>query len=116
MIDTNVGVSEFGMVGLGTMGRNLLLNIADHGRSVSGYDLGQDKVDLLSSESQGRPTIGFTDAAAFAKSLKRPRCITMLVPAGSPVDAVIQSFKPFLEPGDLIIDGGNSYFKDTDRR
>ncbi len=116
MIDTNVGVSEFGMVGLGTMGRNLLLNIADHGRSVSGYDLGQDKVDLLASESQGRPTLGFTDAAAFAKSLRRPRCITMLVPAGSPVDAVIQSFKPYLEPGDLIIDGGNSYFKDTDRR
>jgi len=116
MIDTNIGVSEFGMVGLGTMGRNLLLNIADHGRSVSGYDLGQDKVDLLASESQGRPTLGFTDAAAFAKSLRRPRCITMLVPAGSPVDAVIQSFKPYLEPGDLIIDGGNSYFKDTDRR
>jgi 6-phosphogluconate dehydrogenase len=116
MIDTSIGVSEFGMVGLGTMGRNLLLNIADHGRSVSGYDLGQDKVDLLASESQGRHTMGFTDAAAFAKSLKRPRCITMLVPAGSPVDAVIQSFKPYLEPGDLIIDGGNSYFKDTDRR
>ena len=116
MIDTNVGVSEFGMVGLGTMGRNLLLNIADHNRSVSGYDLGQDKVDLLASESQGHPTMGFTDAAAFAKSLKRPRCITMLVPAGKPVDAVIETFRPYLEPGDLIIDGGNSYFKDTDRR
>jgi 6-phosphogluconate dehydrogenase len=104
------------MVGLGTMGRNLLLNIADHGRSVSGFDLGQDKVDLLASESSGRPTMGFTDAKAFAQSLKRPRCVTMLVPAGAPVDSVIATLKPYLEPGDLIIDGGNSYFKDTDRR
>jgi 6-phosphogluconate dehydrogenase len=116
MIDTQVGVSEFGMVGLGTMGRNLLLNIADHGRSVSGFDLHQEQVDLLASDSQGRPTMGFTDAQKFVASLRKPRCITMLVPAGSPVDAVIATFKPFLEPGDLLIDSGNSYFKDTDRR
>src|SRR5580698_6724333 len=116
MIETNVGVSEFGMVGLGTMGRNLLLNIADHGRSVSGFDLHQDQVELLATESAGKPTMGFTDVKAFVASLKKPRCITMLVPAGSPVDVVIATFKPLLEPGDLLIDSGNSYFKDTDRR
>ncbi|HEY3780061.1 MAG TPA: NADP-dependent phosphogluconate dehydrogenase [Fimbriimonadaceae bacterium] len=116
MIDTQVGVSEFGMVGLGTMGRNLLLNIADHGRSVSGFDLNQQQVDLLATESAGKPTMGFTDVANFVASLRKPRCITMLVPAGSPVDSVIATFKPFLEPGDLLIDSGNSYFKDTDRR
>jgi 6-phosphogluconate dehydrogenase len=116
MIETQEAVSEFGMVGLGVMGRNLLLNIAEHGRSVSGYDLGQDKVDALHSEAGGKPARGFTDLQAFVKSLKTPRCITMLVPAGDPVDQVIASFKPYLEPGDLLIDSGNSYYKDTDRR
>jgi len=116
MIDTQIGLSEFGMVGLGTMGRNLLLNIAEHGRSVSGYDTNQKQIDALHSEASGKPVQGFADVKAFVQSLKKPRCITMLVPAGSPVGSVINTFRPYLEPGDLLIDSGNSYFKDTDRR
>ena len=116
MIDTQVGVSEFGMVGLGVMGRNLLLNIAEHGHSVSGYDTNQKQVDSLHEEASGKPAQGFTDVKEFVNSLRKPRCITMLVPAGSPVDSVIETFRPYLEPGDLLIDSGNSYYKDTDRR
>lgn len=116
MVNTEIGLSEFGMVGLGTMGRNLLLNIADHGRSVSGYDLTQTQVDALKAEAEDRPIQAFSDLQAFVRSLRKPRCITMLVPAGAPVDSVIAAFKPYLEPGDLLIDSGNSFFKDTDRR
>jgi 6-phosphogluconate dehydrogenase len=116
MIDTQVGVSEFGMIGLGTMGRNLLLNMAEHGRSVSGYDLSQASVDKLRQEARGMPVQAFADLQEFVRSLKRPRCITMLVPAGKPVDDVIATYRPLLEAGDLLIDSGNSYFKDTDRR
>lgn len=108
--------THFGMVGLGVMGRNLLLNIADHGIPVSGYDTNQQQVDRLHSEAAGKPARGFTDLKQFVGSLARPRSIMMLVPAGAPVDSVISTFKPLLEPDDFLIDSGNSYFKDTDRR
>ena len=71
MIDTQIGLSEFGMVGLGTMGRNLLLNIAEHGRSVSGYDTNQKQVDALHSEASGKPVQGFADVKAFVQSFRR---------------------------------------------
>lgn len=107
---------DFGMVGLGTMGRALLLNMADHDFAVAGLDTDQGKVDALHSEGSGKPVKGFLDAASFVASIRKPRAIMMLVPAGAPVDSVIHSLAPHLEQGDFLIDGGNSYFKDTDRR
>jgi len=113
MAETNF---DFGMVGLGTMGRALLMNMADHGFAVAGLDTDKGKVDALHAEGEGKKVQGFTDAAEFVKSIRKPRAIMMLVPAGAPVDSVMHSLTPMLEEGDFLIDGGNSYFKDTDRR
>ena len=107
---------DFGMIGLGTMGRNLLLNLADHGASVAGFDLDTSKVEALKTEGAGKQVEGFSDLKAFVAALRKPRAMMMLVPAGAPVDSVLASLDGLIEPGDLVIDGGNSYFKDTDRR
>jgi 6-phosphogluconate dehydrogenase len=104
------------MIGLGVMGRNLALNIADHGFAVAGYNRSLDKVALLEKEAEGRSAYGAKSEEEIAKSLKKPRAVMMMVPAGNPVDQVIRDLLPYLEPGDLIIDGGNSYYKDTDIR
>ncbi|MBO2007920.1 NADP-dependent phosphogluconate dehydrogenase [Siccationidurans soli] len=104
------------MIGLGTMGRNLLLNLADHGFSVAGYDKDPDKIGLLAKEGAGKPAEGFADLTSFLGSIKTPRAIMMLVPAGPIVDSVIAELEPLLAPGDIIIDGGNSHFTDTERR
>src|SRR5690349_15118538 len=101
---------EFGMVGLGTMGRSLLLNIADHGVAVAGLDTDSAKAATLKSEGEGKRVEGTTDAKAFVAMLRKPRAIMMLVPAGAPVDAVIAQISPLLDKGDILIDGGNSYF------
>ncbi|GAB3902587.1 NADP-dependent phosphogluconate dehydrogenase [Larkinella knui] len=101
------------MIGLGTMGRNLLLNMADHGFPVAGYDINPDQVAGFEKEGEGKPVKGFTDLKAMTQSLTKPRAIMMLVPAGKPVDSVIENLLPLLEPGDIIIDGGNSHFTDT---
>ncbi len=105
---------DFGMVGLGTMGRNLALNIADHGHTVAGYARSQEKADYFSSFHEN--VHGIADYKAFVLSIRKPRAIMILVPAGAATDDVIAELKPFLEPADFIIDGGNAYFKDTDRR
>jgi 6-phosphogluconate dehydrogenase len=107
---------EIGMVGLGVMGRNFLLNMADHGFSVTGYDKDLAKVEALHRESEQRDVRGVAEVKKFVELLRSPRAIMMLVPAGAPVDSVIHDLLPHLEPGDLIIDGGNSYFKDTNLR
>ena len=107
---------EFGMVGLGVMGRNLLLNIADNNFSVIGLDLDPAKAASLESEAVGKQAKGTTSINDFVQSLRKPRAIMLLVPAGKPVDAAIESLLPLLDKGDIVIDGGNSYFPDTDRR
>jgi 6-phosphogluconate dehydrogenase len=107
---------EIGMVGLGTMGRNLVLNMADHGHAVAGYDRDAAQVAALREEAGTRPIHGAKTLKDFIGRLRRPRAVMMLVPAGAPVDAVIRDLLPHLEPGDLIIDGGNSHFSDTDLR
>ncbi len=107
---------EIGMIGLGVMGRNLLLNMADHGFSVAGHDKDESKVKALHQEAGGRDIRGASDIREFLSLLRQPRAIMMLVPAGAPVDAVIEELEPLLSKGDLIIDGGNSYFKDTNIR
>jgi len=108
--------AHFGMIGLGTMGRNFLLNIAEHGIAGVGFDLDAAKRELLLKEGAGMPVDVGVDAADFISKLETPRNIMMLVPAGAPVDAVIGRFLPLLEKNDLLIDGGNSHFTDTDRR
>lgn len=105
---------DFGMVGLGTMGKNLALNIADHGHSVAGYARSQEKADAFSVLHEN--VLGIPDYKLFVTSIRKPRAIMILVPAGEATDQVIAELKPFLEPADFIIDGGNAYFKDTDRR
>ena len=104
------------MIGLGTMGRNFLLNIAEHGISGVGFDLDAGKRDLLLKEGAGMPVDVGSDMADFIAKLESPRNIMMLVPAGPIVDSVIADLLPHLEKDDLIIDGGNSHFTDTDRR
>ena len=104
------------MIGLGTMGRNFLLNIAEHGISGVGFDLDAGKRELLLKEGAGMPVDVGNDMADFIAKLETPRNIMMLVPAGPIVDAVIADLLPHLEKDDLIIDGGNSHFTDTERR
>jgi len=105
-----------GMIGLGTMGRNIMYNMADHGFPVAGYDKSQDQVNRLKEEGKGKTVIAFEDLNAFLDSLKSPKIIMMLVPAGKIVDAVIEELKPLIQKGDIIIDAGNSHFTDTERR
>ena len=107
---------EIGMVGLGVMGRNLVLNMADHGFPVAGYDKDPAKVAALRQEAKQRDARGAADIKEFIALLRRPRAVMLLVPAGAPVDSVIKDLLPHLDKGDLIIDAGNSYFKDTDLR
>ena len=108
--------AHFGMIGLGTMGRNFLLNIAEHGISGVGVDLDAGKRELLLREGAGMPVDVGTDMADFIAKLESPRNIMMLVPAGPIVDSVIADLLPHLDKDDLIIDGGNSHFTDTERR
>jgi 6-phosphogluconate dehydrogenase len=107
---------EIGMVGLGVMGRNFVLNMADHGFAVAGYDKDAAKFEALRQEAPQREVRGAADIKEFIALLPRPRAVMMLVPAGAPVDSVIKDLLPHLDTGDLIIDAGNSYFKDTDVR
>ena len=108
--------ADIGMVGLGVMGRNLVLNIAEHGFSVAGYDNDQEKVASLQAESKGLPVSATLKIGDFVSSLKSPKIVMMLVPAGGPVDSVIAGLLPFMSPEDIIIDGGNSHFTDTEAR
>lgn len=112
----NLPQYDFGMIGLGVMGRNFLLNIADNGFSVIGLDRDAEKARSLETEGASDQIAGTTDMTAFIGQLKVPRKIMLLVPAGKPVDAVIADLLPHLDKGDLIIDGGNSFFEDTRRR
>ena len=108
---------DFGLIGLGVMGRNFILNVAENGFRVLGHDLDPGKVAALLDEGKG---IGHLDATSdlkgFISGLSRPRRIMLLVPAGRVVDQVLGELLPFLEAGDIVIDGGNSHFGDTDRR
>lgn len=105
---------DFGMIGLGTMGRNLLLNMADHGFAAIGFDKDLTKAGVLeSSATPGTKVKGTASLSEMVQQLKPPRKIMMLVPAGQAVDSVIRDLLPLLEKGDIIIDGGNSHYTDT---
>lgn len=108
---------DFAIVGLGVMGSNLLLNLADHGYAVLGYDNNPDKTTALEKQALGNTKVkGVNSVEELVQLLKVPRKIMMLVPAGKPVDDVISNLSAFVEPGDIILDGGNSHFTDTLRR
>jgi 6-phosphogluconate dehydrogenase len=108
---------DFGMIGLGVMGSNLLLNMADNGFAVIGYDTNAEKTSALESSATKDTTVkGVNTLAEMISKLKTPRKLMMLVPAGNPVDSVINDLRPLLQKGDIIIDGGNSHYTDTLRR
>jgi 6-phosphogluconate dehydrogenase len=108
--------AQFGMIGLAVMGRNLALNVEEHGFPVAVWNLETQWVDSFVNEYQGKQIIGTKTLGDFARALERPRRIMMMIKAGTPVDMTIESLKPLLEEGDVVIDGGNSYYKDTQRR
>lgn len=107
---------EIGIFGLGVMGSNVLLNMAEKGLIVAGYNRDINKIKGLGQESLKHAIHVTDDIKAFVQLLKRPRRVMLLVPAGPIVDSVIEELLPFLSTGDLIIDAGNSYFKDTNIR
>ncbi|SYZ72257.1 6-phosphogluconate dehydrogenase, NADP(+)-dependent, decarboxylating [Candidatus Zixiibacteriota bacterium] len=106
---------DIGLVGLGVMGQNLALNIADHGFSVVGMDRQEDKIKALVARGDGQNVHGVGTAAELVSKLKSPRKVLLLVPAGGPVDSAITELSANMGPGDIIIDGGNSHFTDTNR-
>ncbi len=108
---------DFGLVGLGVMGRNFILNVADNGFKAYGNDIDSEKVNSLIEEGEGIDKVNAsTDMKTFTAALTTPRKIMLLVPSGKVVDIVIENLLPHLEEGDIIIDGGNSFYTDTDRR
>ncbi|MCH2060563.1 MAG: decarboxylating NADP(+)-dependent phosphogluconate dehydrogenase [Verrucomicrobiales bacterium] len=109
--------SDFGLIGLAVMGQNLVLNIASRGFSASVYNRTiETMTDFMNGPAKGTTIQGHESLADFVSSLERPRKVMLMVQAGSPVDAVIEQLVPLLEEGDLIIDGGNSLFTDSERR
>lgn len=109
--------ADFGLIGLAVMGQNLVLNINDHGYKVAVFNRTVSKVDdFLNGTAKGTQVIGTHSIEEFVSVLKRPRRVMLLVKAGAPVDAFIETLLPHLEKGDIIIDGGNSNYNDTIRR
>ncbi len=109
--------ADIAMIGLAVMGQNLILNMDDHGFTVAVYNRTVSKVDeFLANEAKGTKVVGAHSIIELVKLLKRPRRVMMLVKAGKAVDEFIEQLLPHLEPGDIIIDGGNSHFPDTIRR
>ena len=108
--------ANFGFIGLGVMGHMLALNMERHGFRVAGYDLDEEKVKAFKTLSTGKNLLACSTLKEFTAALETPRRIMMMVPAGKPVDAVIATMSDVLEQGDLLIDGGNTHFMDTERR
>ena len=112
-----MGKKSFGMVGLGVMGQNFALNLERNGAGVAVYDLDREAATAyLEGNASGKNIEAAASLRELAALLERPRRIMLLVPAGKPVDSVIGELVPLLEQGDLIIDGGNSHFPDSQRR
>lgn len=109
-------LNTIGVIGLGVMGSNIALNMASKGEQVSVYNYTRDLTDQLVQKSSGKSIFPYFEVQDFVLSLKTPRKIFLMVTAGSPIDSVIQSLVPFLEEGDVIMEGGNSHFEDTARR
>src|SRR5215469_7204577 len=109
--------ADIALIGLAVMGQNLILNMNDHGFTVVAFNRKIEKVDhFLANAAKGTKVIGAHSLQGMVGLLKRPRRVMLMVKAGPPVDEFIEHLLPLLEPGDIIIDGGNSLFEDTARR
>src|SRR5881398_463686 len=109
--------ADIALIGLAVMGQNLILNMNDHGFTVVAFNRTVAKVDeFLGNEAKGSNVIGALSLEEMVGLLKKPRRIMLMVKAGAPVDEFIEHLIPLLEPGDILIDGGNSLFEDTNRR
>ena len=110
-------IADIGLIGLAVMGQNLVLNMNDHGFTVAVYNRTVSKVDdFLADNAAGTNVVGAHSIEELIGLLKRPRRVMLMVKAGKPVDAFIETLLPYLEPGDIIIDGGNSNYEDSIRR
>jgi 6-phosphogluconate dehydrogenase len=109
--------ADIGLVGLAVMGENLVLNMESHGYTVAVFNRTTSRVDeFVNGRAQGKKIIGCHSPKDLVAALKRPRKVMIMVKAGAPVDQVIDEFAPLLEPGDILIDGGNTHYPDTTRR
>jgi 6-phosphogluconate dehydrogenase len=111
-----VSEAQFGMIGLAVMGSNLALNVEDHGFTVAVWNREPERVRQFMAENAGKKFIGTVELQDFVRALERPRRIMLLIKAGAPVDQMLDRLQPMLEEGDVVIDGGNSWFKDTQAR
>ncbi len=110
-------LQSFGVIGLAVMGENIALNVERNGFPIAVYNRSREKTDaFMANRATGRNVKAAYELKDFVAALERPRRILVMVQAGKPVDAVIQQLKPLLDEGDIIIDGGNSWFEDTERR
>ncbi|TFG88254.1 MAG: NADP-dependent phosphogluconate dehydrogenase, partial [Hyphomicrobiales bacterium] len=108
--------ADFGIIGLRVMGRNLALNVEEHGFCVAVWNRTTQIAEKFVEENRGKRLIETKSLDELVKGVKRPRRIMLMIEAGRPVDLVIMQLRPLLERGDILIDGGNSWFKDTQRR
>src|SRR5207248_10855543 len=109
--------ADIGLIGLAVMGENLVLNMESHGYTVAVFNRTTTKVDeFLNGRGKGKKFVGAHSPQELVAAIKRPRKVMMLVKAGQAVDDTIASVAPHLEPGDILIDGGNTHFPDTTRR
>src|SRR6267143_3632861 len=108
---------DIGLIGLAVMGQNLVLNMNDHGYRVAVFNRTVSKVDdFIANEAKRTKVVGAHSIAELAEALKKPRRVMLMVKAGDTVDHMIDALLPHLEKGDIIIDGGNSLYTDTNRR
>ena len=115
-MNDSIGNSDFGLIGLAVMGQNLVLNVESRGFRVSVFNRTTDKKDEFVAAHPDKRIVGFDTLEAFVQSLARPRKVQIMVKAGAPVDQMIEQLIPLLDADDIVIDGGNSLFTDTERR
>ena len=113
---TGTQLAQFGVIGLGVMGENLALNVEEHGFRVAVWNLEPEWTDRFVQKNSAKQVVGTKTLADFVKSIARPRAMLMMIKAGDPVDMTLEKLAPLMEAGDIVIDGGNSWFKDTQRR
>ena len=113
---TATQLAQFGVIGLGVMGENLALNVEEHGFRVAVWNLESEWTDRFLKKNSGKHLTGSKTLQDFVQALARPRAILLMIKAGDPVDMTLEKLAPLLQEGDIVIDGGNSWFKDTQRR
>jgi 6-phosphogluconate dehydrogenase len=109
-------MASFGVIGLGVMGENLALNIEEHGFPVAVWNYERDWIDRFVQANEGKRIEGKKELRDFVAALERPRRMLIMIKAGAPVDSVLDSLERLVEPGDIVVDGGNSWYLDTQRR